>query len=331
MSFYGGNRGIALAAGRFPRRGLSPCPGAFPSNVSPRPSVGYALPTAMAPQTNTLCWSPRLGLYLAVPATGTICYLSRDGISWYLGGTLSTSTNWYSAIWCDEFRRFVLHAFGGAINYSNDGRTWLAGTSVTTGCRKMGYSPKHKTLILGRNGQTTVVASTDGGITWTQTAGLLSSGDNLRTLWIEELDVWVNVATNGAVRWSRHTGSRTLAWSAGSGLNGFGTSCLGWAWSPQLRVAVAIGASLVGVSRDCKTWVTRRGPPGNWISIQWLGSRGMFVALSHDSSSMAWSRDGLQWATRSTGTAIGGFEIVPNEERNEFLFVSTTESTSILL
>lgn len=300
-------------------------------DVTPRPGMPSAMPAATG-ISSALCWSPRHKLYLCISATvGTATYLSRDGVRWFSGGALPASVSWNHAIWCDEFRRFVVTAYGGTSAYSTDGgRTWTAGPGVSANSRKPAYSARHRTIISSVNGATTANISTNGGTTYSVSA-VLSAADNQTMLWIDELNLWVNVSINGVVRYA-HPNKVFTAWSAGTGLTGF-TTAYSAAWSPQLGIAVTIGNGQVGYSRDGINWKTISGPTGNYWHIVWNPVRKLFAACSLDSTKFIWSFDGLTWLSRTIpASSTGSYNLVACAERGgEMLTTTNTESTAIIL
>lgn len=94
--------------------------------------TSIATPGGSNNQWGGLCWSPDLGMLVAVSYTGTDVQKimsSVDGINWTMRNAPNANAL-YKVIWSPEMQHFVASAISGIgnrISYSRDGINWFAG------------------------------------------------------------------------------------------------------------------------------------------------------------------------------------------------------------
>ena len=95
----------------------------------------------------SVCWSPELGLFVAVADTGTgnRVMTSPDGINWTIR-TSAADNEWHSVCWSPELGLFVVVAYTGTGNRvmtSPDGINWTLRTSAAdNGWYSVCWSPE---------------------------------------------------------------------------------------------------------------------------------------------------------------------------------------------
>ena len=55
----------------------------------------------------SVCWSPELGMFVAIAQGSTATMKSYDGITWTASGVAPSAANWYSVCWSPELGMFV--------------------------------------------------------------------------------------------------------------------------------------------------------------------------------------------------------------------------------
>jgi hypothetical protein len=72
------------------------------------------------------------------------------------------------------------------------------------------------------------------------------------------------------------------------------------AWSPKLRLFVAVSASKIAYSRDGVGWASLNSPVAYATDVVWAPELGLFVVVTDNSSGVAISADGINWQTAPT-------------------------------
>ena len=252
---------------------------------------------------HSVCWSPELGIFVAVAYFGTNRVMtSPNGINWTprLASELQ-STQWISVCWSPQLRLFVaVGAYNGTnrVMRSIDGTTWISST--------LGVESQHNwhsvcwSAELGRflavaNGTNRVMSSKDG-ITWS-TITAISSSAWLGVCWSKELGIFVAVSNNGIVMRS----SDGINWTLGEAVpvnNWFGVC-----WSPELGIFVAVAsggsATRVMYSYNGTNWSNNSitGVNSNvWYSVCWSPVLNLFLAVSENGTAMT-SNNGINWTS----------------------------------
>jgi hypothetical protein len=189
-----------------------------------------------------VCWSPELGIFVAVAYTDFAglttnrVMTSSDGINWNL--RTSPTATWYAVCWSPETRLFVAVSEGGSasIMTSSDGINWTTRTSpVTNSWGSVCWSAELGIFVaVGRSGTTTtnLITSPDG-INWTSRT---SANNNqwLGVCWSAELGVFVAVASTGAGN-RIMTSPNGINWTSRTNSSALNSVC----WSPELGIFVA--------------------------------------------------------------------------------------------
>jgi hypothetical protein len=103
------------------------------------------------------------------------------------------------------------------------------------------------------------------------------------------------------------------------------------AWSPELKLFVAVGSSSIMTSSDGVTWTSRTSPPGTWASVAWSPEMGKFVAVGTGSSNnMTYSSDGINWATAPVGASTLN-AITWSPEKHQFVAVGIAGTHSVII
>jgi hypothetical protein len=122
-------------------------------------------------------------------------------------------------------------------------------------------------------------------------------------LWIDELGLFVAVASNGAGS-GIMTSPDGETWTTRTDPTG-GNDWRGIAWSPELKLIVVVGITGTGnramTSPDGINWTARTTPEdNNWNSICWAKGIRQFVAVASSGTNRVMiSRDGVTWTAKS--------------------------------
>lgn len=215
---------------------------------------------------NGVCWSPELGIFVAVGSgPNQICW-SPDGVTWTglgsfwgPGGSSSTAaTAGQGVCWSPDLGLFVAvgrtESSVPSIWTSPDGVTWTGRSNPMdaggfAGVFGVAWSPAQARFVaVGQSGDTAVqVVTSPDGVTWTGHGApfkVVSLDRGNAVAWSPDLSLWVAATTTadrGAV-WSSPDGTtwtfRAGLWT-GSG-NGGAWSV---AWSHELGLFCAVGSN----------------------------------------------------------------------------------------
>lgn len=224
--------------------------------------------------SNSICWSPELGLFCSVGTQTNAWATSKDGITWTgYTGPVSASGAMNAVCWSPALKIFCAvgdDASATVIYTSTDGVTWTGRTSpASQRFQAVCWSPELNLFCaVGDNttaGQLNRIATSPDGITWT----------------------------------ARQAVSATSVWS-------------GVCWSPQLSLFCACARSettgtlnRIMTSPNGTTWTVRNTPVDRtWISICWSAERSIFCAVGHSTTVVAIrSVDGITWSQAQISAA----------------------------
>ena len=229
-------------------------------------------------QVSRVCWSPNLGLFVAVVADssyGAYNYASNltvskamysyDGINWALGSMNTTlrSGLWKSVCWSAECGLFVAVASENLVFVNNEF-----------------FDNSNSKIMTSQN-----------GINWTERSSPILAHDSewSSVCWSREVGLFVAVAVFGTYKII--TSSNGISWTIRSILDpneailSFKSVC----WSAQLGIFVAPEyANSTGVitSKDGITWIKNNYlnselNTNTWSSICWSPQLGIFVAVAN--------------------------------------------------
>lgn len=265
---------------------------------------------ATASSWRDICWSPELGIFVAVAGTGSYVATSPDGVTW-TARTPASNTLWAGVCWSPELTLFVAVSEAASVMTSPDGTTWTTRT-IGAGVLKVCWSP---TLTLfcavGGSGGTERIYTSPDGTTWTSRSVTNISGLFYDVCWSEELGLFCAVGDiiNTGV------GAIAVAVTSPDGVNWTIRNLASYAmhgvcWSPELGlfVAVGVGGGTTGcaTSSDGITWASGKMPSAaGWESVKWSSELRLFVAVAWTGSGLraAFSLDGATWAESSPAEA----------------------------
>jgi len=269
--------------------------------------VDWEAVAAPSDSWNAVCWSPELGLFVAVSDTGTNrVMVSHNGTTWISATTVVDANDWNAVCWSPELGMFVAVAASGTTQVitSVDGMVWTPVTTTILASAWQGicWSPElHLFVAIAYNGTKRVMTSSNG-IDWTA----ISVGSNAwqSICWSPKLSKFVAVAYSGSQRvmtssdgivWTRHTAANdTNAW-------------YGVCWSPEQELFVAVaysGTNRVMTSTDGENWtpIVSASETTGWYHVCWAAELSLFVAVAFNGSArrVMTSPNGANWTARSS-------------------------------
>lgn len=208
----------------------------------------------------SVCWSPQLGLLvaLATAGTGNRVATSPDGVTWTARASIDDTVTWESVCWSPERGLFVAVAnnyTGKAVMTSPDGATWTVRTAPNGGWTAVCWAAEIGLFVAVCWGAGTVMTSPDA-MTWTARAG----GANLG---------WISICWSPALRLFVATADSSVA------------------------------GNKVRTSPDGINWTARVTPDDarSWATATWAEEIGLFVMLANSGTGnrVAVSADGVTW------------------------------------
>ena len=246
-----------------------------------------------------ICWSPELGLFVAVGDSGNNRVMtSPNGITW-TSRIATSASRWYSVCWSKELGIFVAVSRDIQVMTSSNGITWISRTPASGAGRSVCWSPE---LILFVAVSDNAVARSSDGITWIASSGI-PQGEWVCVCWSPERRLFVA----GSVNFARiMTSSDGITWTAGTSPAATSGQWTSVCWSPQLLLFVAVGfaGTYIMTSPDGIVWTGKTGPVyQGWFSVCWSKELGIFVAVAITGSNnrVMTSRDGTTWTGRTAG------------------------------
>jgi hypothetical protein len=282
---------------------------AYPG-LNPSSSGVKAVQTWMSrtPETSSwisVCWSPELGLFVAVAYFGNNRVMtSPDGINW-TARTAATASAWYSVCWSPELRLFVAVAEGGTSTRamtSPDGITWTARTaaSETNRWSAVCWAAELGIFVAVSIDGTTRVMTSRNGITWSSSnISGVEANIWIDVCWSKELRLFVAVSETGTnrVMTSPNGTTWTPRLAAGAQDNIWRCVC----WSPELGIFVAVsdsGSNRVMTSNNGINWISRSAVGVNlWYHVTWSPQLELFIAVG--TNCLMSSPDGINWTSRT--------------------------------
>ena len=250
-----------------------------------------------------VCWSPELGIFVAVASSGTNRVMtSPDGITWTARSAASASA-WEGVCWSAELGLFVAVADSiAACMTSPDGITWTTRT-IGAALKKVCWSPTLNLFCaVGGSGSTEQIYTSPDGTTWTSRSVTSLSGFFSGVCWSEELGLFCAVGdlidTAASTVCCAVTSPDGINWTKRNFPVGTKNDVC---WSAARGLFVAVGSSQFMYSSDSVTWVTVTPPPsGAWNSVTWSDALQLFFAISSSGTNLVcFSFDGLVWTAMS--------------------------------
>jgi hypothetical protein len=259
----------------------------------------------------SVCWSPELGLFVAVAFDGSDRVMtSPDGINW-TPRIVPNDNIWYSICWSPELGIFVAVAYGGSsyrVMTSPDGINWTPRTVPEEEWLSVCWSAELGIFVaVAYGGSSDRVMTSPDGINWTPRTSANDS-EWYSVCWSSELGLFVVVAYDGPETNKRvMTSPDGINWTLRTTPNNNQLQSV--CWSPELGIFVAVCGSgsldRVITSPDGINWTSRTTPNDNiWFSVCWCPELGLFVAVSDGSlfsfDDVMTSPDGINWTSRTT-------------------------------
>lgn len=294
-------------------------------------SVWTARSSAANNQWYSVCWSPELGLFCSVSASGSIgnrIMTSPDGITW-TSRTAGADNDWYSVTWSPELRLFCAvgrTGIGNRVMTSPDGINWTIRTSAAdSGWLSVCWSSELGLFCaVADTGAISRVMTSPDGVTWTgRTAAAANEWQSV--CWSPELGLFCAVSLNGTDRVMTSPDGITWTSRTAAAANQWKSIC----WSPELGLFCAVssdGSSRVMTSPDGVVWTGRTAAVANqWQSICWSPELGLFCAtsISGTSDRVMTSSDGINWTARSSAADNNWQSICWSAELGMLCSVST--------
>jgi hypothetical protein len=267
----------------------------------------------------SIAWSPDLGLFATVSATGldTTHQISTsyNGIDWTLRST-PEDNEWSSICWNSNLRSFIAVAESGTnrIMMSSDGVTWTVSAAISAN--------QWSSVIWGDSLSTPILVA----VSQNGTANRIMTNTLGNTLDVTTSASAANAIANG--KGAVASGENSIAISTGDGLvpsfhwnespKPIGDVDGVWfniIWVPELSLFVtqANSATHVGnriaTSPDGITWTLRSTPASNtWIETAWSPTLNLLITVAQSGTpSLMRSSDGITWTNTGfsgTGTAL---------------------------
>lgn len=275
----------------------------------------------------SVCWSPELGLFVAVARTGTNrAMTSPDGYDWTPRSTAAES--WNDVCWSPELGLFAAVAVSsGSISTSPDGITWTPQSSTAVAHYGVCWSPELSLFVRvsGSGTSSQQVGTSPDGVTWTDRTA--SSNSTWRDVgWSPELMLFVAVHQAGGIMTSPDGTNWTAQTSPATG--GFGVC-----WSPELGLFAVASDAGVMVSDDGVNWTDYAITGAGWQSICWSPLDGVFVALSATSTNtyqVATSSDGITWTLRAASEAAAWRSVCWSPELRRYAAVALSGTNRVM-
>ncbi|PJZ32991.1 hypothetical protein CH352_14445 [Leptospira hartskeerlii] len=262
---------------------------------------------------SSVCWSPSLGMFVAVSDGAADTYRSMssmNGINW--GANSCPDNQWTSVCWSPSLSLFVAIAKSGTGNRvmtSSNGTNWTSRTSAadnqwTSVCWS---SELNLFVAVASSGTGNRVMTSSNGIDW---VARTSAADNnwSSVCWSPQLglfaavgtlmDIGVMTSPDGIVWTSRYVAGdhwRSICWSNELGI--------------FLAVGYGVGVFQILVSSDGINWQSNGVMNGGyWTSISWSSELNLFVALATGGfmgNGIMTSSDGVNWCLRKIQVFFG--------------------------
>ena len=299
-------------------------------------SDGYTWTSKTTPTTTkwAVCWSNELNKAVAVGPSSIITYtptvttptvypVSYDDTSVTSWTAIVNANNSQlrDVCWSKELALLVAvgpnAGTGNQVATSTNGTTWTFGTSANdNGWSGVAWSPTLGLFaaVAYSGGASSIMTSPDG-FTWTTRISPNSTSNQWsQIIWVPELSLFLvgdlSTTSTNTLRAMRSSDGITWVYSTTPNLN---RTLFSMAWSPQLRIAVAVSHQNnnndgIYTTTDGITWVSRTHSAGatSWLDVAWSPDLGIFSIGNWNSASNygLTSVDGINW-TLNTNVPIG--------------------------
>ena len=281
----------------------------------------------------SVCWSPRLGLYCAVSNAGTNdrVMTSPDGINW-TARTPAQVLAWESICWSPKLSLFITVSSSGSgyrVMTSTNGVNWsirasAADNSWKSVCWCLGLD---LLVAVASSGTGNRVMTSSDGINWTARTSAVDN-DWQSVCWSTKLNLLVAVASSGTgnrvmtspdgINWTARTSAQDLNWQS---------VC----WSPELNLFVAVASTAAGTSvmtsPDGITWTSRTSAAANsWQSVCWSPELNILIAVASSGTGnrIMTSPNGINWTIRTSAVDNNWQSICYSPEIGRFCAVASS-------
>jgi len=258
----------------------------------------------------SVCWSPELGIFVAVSASGSSGRImtSPNGVNWTSIISAADTNAWLNVVWASELGIFVAVAISGTgdrVITSPDGINWTLQTSAADNqWYSVVWAAELGILVaVSEDGAGNRVMTSPDGINWTSRVS--AANNQWRSVcWAPELELFVAVALSGSGN-RIMTSPDGINWvTRASPLNLFYNSVC---WSPELGIFVAVAFSGTGqrvmTSTNGINWTARNSAADiEWRSVVWAPELQLFVAVASSgvSNRVMTSPDGINWTLKTS-------------------------------
>ena len=271
--------------------------------------LNWSLQTSAADNYWTsVCWSPELGLFVAVSNTGTArVATSTNGSTWTIRtDSVAAANAWASVCWSPDLG--LLLAVGSSVAMiSSNGITWTSVSIGTYAWISACWSSENGVFVAIANGYAnhSFNGSTWYGITSIFTKPAASAWTSI--CWAREVSKFVIVANTGSNKVGNGAFSNIYNSTNWTSSNTTVASACSWSsvcWSSQLGLFVAVansGTYRVMTSSDGINWTSQTSFVAASMalsSVCWCPELGLFVAVSR--SGAITSPDGIAWTSQTT-------------------------------
>lgn len=265
-----------------------------------------------------LCWSPDLGLFVAVTDSSGVFATSTNGTTWTVRTSPASANQWVSVAWSAELGIFCASAITGTgtrLATSTDGITWTLRTNpVDNAWRSICWSAE-----LGVFCAVSSSAAINNGAMLSLDVGIYRERKVVPKY-------FYRAAQSSEA--SKTLKTFTIRSSPAMDANIWNAICR----SPELGIFVAVGdgssgGTFVATSSDGITWTTQTPSIVATIiqSVCWSPEKNLFVAvaLTNNVNGIMTSPDGINWTTRVKPTANALLDVCWSPERSLFCAVGS--------
>jgi hypothetical protein len=258
-------------------------------------TVFFQSVSSIAPDGNSVAYSPTLGYWFVGSSQGFYWYSSDNGVTWtVLSSDTSGFGNETEIFWANGYLYAASYSGTNGLGYifriTDPAATWSLVATLEEAPNAFAYTGTSLLAI----GNGFLVATSSAGSTWTtQNQGLLfdiaaMAASNSRI---------VAVGSHGDVMYS----DDCLTWTAASS-TGTTNQLNSVSWSSTLNRFVAVGnSSTIIYSADGVTWTSATSPTtANWVGVNWDSSNSRFWLIASNLNNLYTSLDGIVWTFQFT-------------------------------
>lgn len=266
----------------------------------------------------SVCWSPELGIYVAVGYAGTLV-TSPNGVTWTAQTSNAGTNNLLSVAWSPELSLFVAVGNSGTVISSSNGTTWNTQAALSGFLYSVTWSSELSLFVIVGSSNTRTSSTGASGSWATQTgSGYLS------VTWSPELSLFVAVGGSGNVS----TSSNGTTWNVITNAGGNTQQLNAVAWSPELSLFVAVGVAsatptaTILTSPNGRTWTVQNISSSittqRLNSVCWSPELSLFI-VTGQSGTIITSADGVTWTAQTSPTTNALYSTTWSPELSTFV------------